>query len=280
MKKSLHLSLLPLLFSILLCGRAEAQGKSKGSAGQRHETIASRIAPPAGYTRVPVKKGSFAEYLRALPLRPRGAKVRLYDGKERANNNSYIAVVNLPIGTRNLHQCADAVIRLRAEYLWRQGRYHDIHFNLTNGFRVDYSEWMRGNRLVVNGNNTSWSLRAQPSNTYDDFWAYCQMVFTYAGSYSLSKELQRVSDGQVRIGDVFIQGGLPGHVVIVVDMAQDARGNRVFLLAQSLRPAQELHVLTNRLDGKIRPWYSWRKGTQLATPQWVFPAGSHMRFYE
>ncbi|MEZ4798767.1 MAG: DUF4846 domain-containing protein [Flavobacteriales bacterium] len=57
------------------------------------------------------------------------------------NYDVYDAVVDLEIGTKDLHQCADAVMRLRAEYLWVTQQYDKIHFNFTNGFRVDYTEW-------------------------------------------------------------------------------------------------------------------------------------------
>jgi dihydrofolate synthase/folylpolyglutamate synthase len=34
--------------------------------------------------------------------------------------------------------------------------YNKIHFNFTNGMQVDYSKWKKGNRMVVEGNNTYW----------------------------------------------------------------------------------------------------------------------------
>ena len=38
------------------------------------------IATPIGYTRVEAPAGSYTAYLRALPLKPRGARVQLYTG--------------------------------------------------------------------------------------------------------------------------------------------------------------------------------------------------------
>ena len=47
-------------------------------------------------------------------------------------------------------------------------------------------------------------------------------------------------------GDVFIKGGSPGHAVIVVDVAiYTQTGKKVFLLAQSYMPAQQIHILVN-----------------------------------
>ena len=41
-----------------------------------------------------------------------------FDGLEKWNRSVYCAVVDMEIGKRDLQQCADAVIRLQAEYLY------------------------------------------------------------------------------------------------------------------------------------------------------------------
>lgn len=237
-----------------------------------------RFTTPPGFERVPVAPASFAHHLRHLPLRPPGSTVRLYDGREKANNGVYDAVVDLPIGRKNLHQCADAVIRLRADYLWRTRQFDQIHFNLTNGFRVDYDRWRKGERIKVVGNQSTWEQKAAASNTYATFWSYLELVFTYAGTRSLSKEMPPVPISALQIGDVFIQGGSPGHAVIVVDMAADKNGQKVFLLAQSYMPAQEIQVLKNPARGDLSPWYPADFGEVLKTPEWTFGADDLKRF--
>lgn len=99
------------------------------------------IVPPEGYVRVNVKEGSFGEYLRNLPLCSHGSKVYYFDGREKWNRGVYCAVVDVEIGKRDLQQCADAVMRLRAEYLYKCKAYDQISFNFTNGFRADYAKW-------------------------------------------------------------------------------------------------------------------------------------------
>lgn len=237
-----------------------------------------RFTPPPGFERVPANPKSFAYYLRQLPLKPPGSKVHLYNGREKANSGVYAAVVNLPIGQKNLHQCADAIIRLRAEYLWQTRQFDQIHFNLTNGFRVDYDRWRKGERVKVVGNQTTWEQKTAASNTYATLWSYLEFVFTYAGTLSLSKELRPLPVAALQIGDVFIQGGSPGHAVIVVDAAVDKNGQKVFLLAQSYMPAQEIQVLKNPQNGDWAPWYPADFGAQLATPEWTFGAGDLKRF--
>ena len=102
-------------------------------------SIKTRFNPPAGYERVNLDSNSYSSYLQNLPLKKHGAIVLHYDGSQKFSVGVYEAVVDLEIGKKNLHQCADAIMRLRAEYLWNQKRYNEIHFNFTNGFRVDNS---------------------------------------------------------------------------------------------------------------------------------------------
>jgi hypothetical protein len=78
---------------------------------------------------------------------------------------------------------------------------------------------MNGKRIVVQGNKSYWRQGGSPSNTYKDFWNYMETIFMYAGTLSLSKEMNSIKIYDLKIGDVFIQGGSPGHAVIVVDMA-------------------------------------------------------------
>jgi len=82
---------------------------------------------------------------------------------------------------------------------------------------------------------------------------------------------------QVRIGDVFIRGGFPGHAVIVVDVAENQQGQRIFLLAQSFMPAQQIHVLRNPTSS-LTPWYLAKQHGPLATPEWLFDYRDLKRF--
>lgn len=245
------------------------------------QIVETRLLTPEGFERIVTRENSFAEYLRLLPLKSHGSEVTLYDGRTKPNYDVYDAVVNLNIGKRDLHQCADAVMRLWAEYLWIQKQYDKIHFNFTNGFQVDYSEWMLGKRIIVNGNETHWAQSHPPSNTYQDFWKYMEIIFTYAGTVSLSRELIPINVDNVLIGDIFIKGGSPGHAVIVVDLAFNPETNeKIFLLAQSYMPAQEIQILKNPNNNQISPWYSFDFGETLITPEWTFKKTDLKRFEE
>ncbi|OPZ84543.1 MAG: hypothetical protein BWY76_01797 [bacterium ADurb.Bin429] len=238
--------------------------------------LEQRIAVPRGFTRVAVAPHSFGEWLRGLPLKPGCPPVTLYNGEPKGRQDMHAAVVDLDVGTRDLQQCADAVMRLRGEYLYSRKNYAAIHFNFTSGFRAVFAKWAQGYRVSVRGNRVSWIKRAAADSSHASFRAYMDTVFTYAGTASLSKELLPVKVEAMRIGDVFIRGGFPGHAVIVADMAKGRGGKTRFLLAQSYMPAQQVHLLKNPADGS--PWYPLDFGAELVTPEYVFTRGELKRF--
>jgi hypothetical protein len=204
----------------------------------------------------------------------------LYDGTRKPNQSAHERVIGIDVGQRDLQQCADAVMRLAAEFLYQAGRRDDIAFNFTSGDRAAWSRWLRGWRPVVSGNQVHWKKSAQIDSSYRNFRKYLNTVFSYAGSYSLSRELIRVPDADsLRLGDVFIQGGFPGHAVMVVDAAiHEQNGEKVFLLAQSYMPAQDIHILKNPGDARLSPWYKIHTENPLVTPEWTFGWNDLMRF--
>jgi hypothetical protein len=203
--------------------------------------------------------------------------VRLHNGKLKGNQNAQFVVLDIDVGKKNLQQCADAVMRLRAEYLWTTTQKKDICFRFTSGDKAKWSKWAAGIRPRIKGNNVSWSKRAKQNHSYNNFRRYLNSVFMYAGTYSLQKELKTVSHpSKLELGDVFIQGGFPGHAVIVVDVAINKSGVRKFLLAQSYMPAQEIHIL--RSPGRDSPWYLAKDMGNLQTPEWAFRYENLKRF--
>ena len=242
-------------------------------------TITTRFNPPQGFERVEVNENSFGHYLRKIPLKPHGAIVKYHNGYEKDRPDVYAAVVDLPIGTKNLHQCADAVMRLKADYHYSREEWDSIHFNLTNGFNLEYRQWKEGKRLKVDCNKTFWYNDSSPSTDKDSYWKYLETVWSFAGTLSLSKELKPIAIENMQIGDVFIQGASPGHAVIVVDVAiNKTTDQKVFMLAQSYMPAQETQILINPRYSELGVWYSSDFEKTLITPEWNFRLGDLKRF--
>ncbi len=242
------------------------------------KTLQTRFLLPEGYERTEAVSGSFGEYLRNLPLKSHGSKVKYYDGDTKSARGVYEAVVDMDIDPRDLQQCADAVIRLRAEYLYEQERYDEISFEFTNGFEAHFKTWRSGNRIGVDGNNVYWRTSSSANSSYKSFRKYLIMVFAYAGTYSVERETKKVSIEDIQVGDIFVKGGSPGHAVIVVDVAKHSEtGEKIFMLAQSYMPAQEIQILQNPKNGQGNPWYD-TDFERLRTPEWTFSKEALRRF--
>ena len=207
------------------------------------------IPLPAGYHRIDAADGSFASWLRALPLK-KDKRVFTYSGALKQNQAAQYAVIDISVGSRDLQQCADAVMRLRAEYKFKNGKYGEICF------------W--------DNERNRWLFTAPYSRKHFD--EYLQRVFAHCGSASLEKQLKRKKLEEMTPGDVLIRGGFPGHAVIVMDMAEDATGKKIYLLAQSYMPAQDVHVLLNPLSDATSPWYPLNNAEAIITPEYDFTA--------
>ncbi len=263
-----HLKAALLLFTapIASCAAAEAPVNPAGM------TVEERFAPPAGFARVPAGKGSFAEYLRKLPLRAYGEKVHYYDGSIK-NKDVYVSVVDMEIGTRDLLQCADAVMKLRAEYLYAKKDYDSIGFHISNGDLMEYRRWTEGYRPKVKGSSVTWSRTDRTGFGRAVFEEFLTFIYGWAGTLTLSAELVKKDLRDMAIGNVFIKGGSPGHVVMIVDLAESPKtGEKAFLLAQSYMPAQEIQILKSGFP--MSPWYRIAAGEPLLTPEWRFEPGS------
>ena len=240
-------------------------------------TIAS-LPPPAGARRSALPASSFAAWLRGLPLRAAGTPVRLFNGRKKANQGVHHAVVDIDLLGRNLQQCADAVLRLRAEYLWASGQHGEIGFHLTNRMWVPWSRWSAGARVkVVGGRKTTW-VPGSRGRHHKALQRYLRFVMTYAGTASMAREMRHAKVADLAPGDLLIQGGHPGHAVLVLDLAARPDGRRYILLGQSYMPAQDFHVLRNHRDPSLSPWFpvaALARG--LDTPQWPGFTAAHIR---
>jgi len=236
------------------------------------ESTIGTINMPSGFTRIEAGSKSFTKFLRNLKIKTGDHIVNLYNGNPKAYQGAQYCILDIDVGTKDLQQCADAVMRIRAEYLFQQGNFKNIAFNFTNGETVPFEKYADGYRIKLNNNKIVWTKSRDRDYSYQTFRNYLDLVFTYAGSYSLDKQLIPVKDARdIHPGDVFIRGGFPGHAVMVMDVIENRNtGDKLFLLAQSYMPAQEVHVLVNGHDHAISPWYSTKYSDHLFTPEWTF----------
>ncbi|QQS14195.1 MAG: hypothetical protein IPK81_08505 [Rhodospirillales bacterium] len=256
--------------------RAQPASRPDWLAAAPRERIADRFPPPPSHKRPDSPADGFGVWLRALPLLPAGAPVLLHDGRPRGRQDGVAAVVDIDVGARDLQQCADAIIRLRAEYLRAAGRMAALSFRFTNGDPYAYADYLAGRRPVPRGAGIAWSTAARAADTRAAFRHWLDIVFTYAGTLSLARELAAVREpARIEAGDVLIQPGSPGHAIVAVDVATRPDGGRIASFAQSFMPAQSVHVLRGPVAGA---WYPVDAGQPIDTPDWRFAASDLRRF--
>lgn len=229
----------------------DEQERSLSEVDTNGKSVQTRFQCPSGYQRVAPERNSWAAYLQNLPLKPHGTPVRHFDGTLKPNTSAYCAVVDLPFYGNKSYQCADAIMRLRAEYLFEQRKYNEIEFLFVSGTNFNYANYLSGK-----------------TPTSSNLWSYLEKVFNYSSTLSLDKQLKSKAAIDLAIGDVFVKGGAPGHAVIVVDKCINAKGEVKFMLAQSYMPAQDLQILVGD-DGQT-PWYDLNFGENFYSAEWTF----------
>lgn len=242
-------------------------------------TLEERFPTESGFSRVKVESKSFGAFLRGLPLAAPNSPVLSYRGDiiRGTDHPNVAAVVAIDIGRRDLQQCADAVIRLHAE--WRYARGHRDHvYRAASGTKLSFARYAAGDRLRVDGNNLSFVSAARPAeSTHALLRTWLDDVFGWANTGALARDGERVKLADLRVGDFFVLTGVPyGHAVLILDMAQDSQGRRALLLGQSFVPAQNVHVL--RPNGSTAWFVVNEADGAVSTPFWEpFPFDSLRR---
>lgn len=242
-------------------------------------TIASRVKPPKGYKRVNYPKGSFENYLRHYKLKPFGSKIINYDNTNYFWQGGHIGILEVPVPSNGLQQCADALIRIRSEYLWDNNKKNKIGFNFTSGHYCSWLKYAEGYRPKIKGNKVTFYKTAKANHSKANFYKYLNLIYTYSGTLSLYHELPKITDAkQLKIGDMLIKGGTPGHIVIICDEAVNAGGEKLFLLAQGNTPAQSVHLVKNLEDSSISPWYQLKRHKVISVSNYTFSNSEFVRF--
>jgi hypothetical protein len=257
-KSFMTLHMWSLLF-LIGCNQIKAEQEKAVSATASVNNVevydnVNAIPVPDGFKRLTCKEGSFGHWLRKLALKP-GKEVYLYNGSLKPNQDAQFTVIDMSVGKKDLQQCADAVMRLRAEFLFDQKLFSAIVFSDNLGKKYEWKE----------------------NNNRARFQAYLDRVFGMCGTASLEKQLRPAALSSVEPGDVFIKGGFPGHAMIVMDVAVNKRGNRWFMLAQSYMPAQDIHIVKNP-GNPASPWYPADDVQPVVTPEWTFMPGQLKRW--
>ncbi|MCK6571966.1 DUF4846 domain-containing protein [Myxococcota bacterium] len=252
------------------------------SAEVPHVPLATHFRPPAGFVPEPAPAGSFARFLRTLPVRQDRRTVLDFRGEPLFRPAAAAAVIYLDVGDRDLQQCADTALRLFAEWRWQAGLAGRSAFHFTSGDVTRFSDWVNGERITAAGRGITRRAGARRAADHRSHRAWLDLVFRYAGTRSLAFDTDAVPKGApLAAGDLFVDPGSPGHAVILLDVARHPDGRSAALVGQGFMPAQDLHVLGAdapvALDGV---WFILPgPDGELSTPAWrPFPRASARRF--
>lgn len=216
-------------------------------------------------TQVQYEKRSWEYFLQHLPIKQK--PIVNYKGESLSDQTKNAGIIDFDIGVQDLQQCADAIMRLRAEYLFSQNKQSQIGFHFTSGHYYSFNQYCSGKRPKVRGNRVDFYQTSSCNSTHENLRRYLDIVYAYAGTISLAKELKQAEDFSA--GTIIITPGSPGHCSIVIDEAVNQKGERLFKLAEGYTPAQSIYVVSNPNDTKLNPWYKLERGT-ITTASYIF----------
>lgn len=243
-------------------------------------TIKERFSAPENYIWIDEKPDSFGYFIEHFKLKKYGSPILKYDGTEIATQNLHEAVFNIDTGTKDLQQCADAVIRLRAEYLFKTKKFGEIKFHFTSGDLMKWNDYKSGIRPIINGNSVTFRKTETFDDSYESFRKYMDLIFNYSGTISVNKETKPVTqNSDLKTGDILITPGSPGHVVFIAGVSEDKNGKKLFLLGEGFTPAQSIHILKNPFNKSISPWYELDvNAAETKTARYLFSPTNFRRY--
>ena len=224
-------------------------------------TVVTRFKVPKNYTRVTYEKGSYAEYVRNLPLEYYGRKMYEYDGKLAEHQDWSASVIKTQFHSKGWLQCADCVMKLLGDYLYNKGKADELVFDFASGRRLSFANY---------------------SGSYEK---YMSDVYMNANTSSLKaqKESIKLSLKDIFPGAYFIMDKDRvheyGHAIFVIDVARNDKGEVAFLLAQGSTPSQDMYIFQNPLHPDDPWYYSSEIGSTFEIPGWTFKT-SNLYYYQ
>ncbi len=236
------------------------------------ETLETRFNLPEGFARTAQPEDSFGAFLRVLPLKPDGSSAYLFDGTA-ITGLSPAAVISWDPGTQDRCQNTDALIRLRAEFLFSRERFEDISFHFMSGFNFAFSKWSEGYSIKVSGSKVDWVKSGEPDSSHEALEKYLSNLYVYTNATAILSDLQSASEPSP--GDVFVEDG----GVMIADLAENsASGETIVMLCKGGGSAQNLYIVGNTREPEISPWFPVSDGGVVYTGSGSFVISALKRF--
>jgi hypothetical protein len=216
-------------------------------------TIEGIPLPSTAYKRIPANNNSFAEWLRNLPLCKSGSDVLNYrNGIFKAGTDTAVAfVVDMDIKGRRHEQCMDILVRLYAEYLWKENQIENLNLPLPGGHWLKWEDWSNGFRPVFKGIDVDMQKSSPSDTTHQAYQSYLNTIYSEAHTQQFYHAYQPLDKMAMQIGDIIIRRGTKGHAVMVVDLAKNERGELIALIGNGDTPACQFFLLNHK---KNSPW--------------------------
>jgi len=219
-----------------------------------YKTIEQSYKPPQGFSRVWVAAGSFAAYLRALPLVKDSINVLDFKNRvfKKSTDSSLAAVVPVNISGKRLWQCMDILIRFHVDYLQKNPK-TAISYPLPDGTPFSWQEWQQGMRPIFKGLSFSKVHKSNTDSSLKNFTRYLNTIFEYSGTQSFWHHYPDIHLKDIHPGDFIVKKGRNGHAVLIVDIAENSKGQKIALIGQGDTPACQFYLLKQK-DGNT--WFT------------------------
>src|SRR5678809_720544 len=180
----IYIQLLSAL-SIAICSCTNAENNIETKPGNKIATLIPEtirgISLPQGFNYVTDGDSAYSNWLLDLKLK-KSKTVYLYNGKLKSNQDVQYGVLNIDIGKKDLIQCADAAMKLRADHLFEKHLYDQIKFISTSGNELSFENWLKGMRWKVQGAKlVSYNTPNEEPNIQQEYNSFMEFVFTYCG---------------------------------------------------------------------------------------------------
>jgi hypothetical protein len=241
--------------------------------------LESLFDPPEGLSAEPVAGGTFGAWLGGLPVDP--ARTTPHTSRGMPTLSPSAGIIVLDVGEKDLQQCADSILRLHAEWAWSRGgsARQAIAYHFTSGHRASWADWTAGREWQVRGSEVIRAKGSPRTPSRQQFRLYLEQVFIYAGTRSLPADTRELTAAEApEAGDILVNPGSPGHAVLLLRTARGDDGDLYALLGEGWMPAQEFHVVRDRLRDRV--WMPLPTANQDLTIPGVatFDADSVRRF--
>jgi hypothetical protein len=209
-----------------------------------HATLQSRFAEPQGYARVAAEPGSFAHWLRTLPLAAPDTAVLDSSGKTTLASTAGFAAAVVAIDM-HAEESADALLRLNAEWHFSRGDAQRISYLSNTGRPLPFSRWLGGERIVMKKQGWDWALKsaASTSQSYPDLRSFLDAAFQWVDPRALAIQGKVLGWDDVVAGDYFVHAGKEPTLVTVLDVAKGPKAEPALLLGHVAAPHQNMYVL-------------------------------------